>query len=294
MDNEKYKLNIRDKEVDLFSKFLWYWDLKESSIWLIWNEEWLKDENENLLDRIIDNKLNCDSSDILKRKENDWFFTKSFSKTYECIEWDWYKIMERFINPNLDKLAILELYFLPAINWSEIWKKYWLKNIDNRKEFYQKSKLEKLLFKRFLFIKNLINNKLTQNKTIYFYWLNEYKKDLLFKNIWIFDEIWFLEYKEKNKNGNIQKWEVFFLKYNNNKIFIIPFITFNFLDYDIFSKIDILYNEFVNKKFNIHIKNWWNHYDDSYFCDICKWRVVSKIWDNDITIFKCVECWHSY
>ena len=88
MDNEKYKLNIRDKEVDLFSKFLWYWDLKESSIWLIWNEEWLKDENENLLDKYSanttkDNFLNALDSFI---KSGDQAIELE-SKKDACAKW---------------------------------------------------------------------------------------------------------------------------------------------------------------------------------------------------------------
>jgi len=191
MSNKKYKLNINDEEVELFSKYLGYWNPEECDIWFIWNEERLKNNEENVLDRLEYNELKNNNTDILKREKNDWFFTK------ECFP---YEIKNNIlINPSdnthchkvyqemyltsweeLKNLFISELFFLPAMNWKELWKKYKtteLEKINKSTDFYDRIKfyrstneLFNLLENRIKYIFSFLTDDSYKKVYIYSFW----------------------------------------------------------------------------------------------------------------------------
>lgn len=269
-------LDIDIDEIELFQKNLWFWDPYKSKIWLIWNEEafW---KWEDYIKKIKNNKLDSEKFDILKRSENDWFFTKKFSKTYLNISWKWYEIMKDYYCEDLDKIFISEFYFLPADKWSDLFNIYWWtkpkkeennewKEYYSRKSYYILNNFEKLLKNRIKEIKYILDG--VDNTIVHFYGINSYKILLLEKIL-----------KKKFKKTTSWKEKIYSLNYGTNKINIIPFITYNF-NY---------YND--SKKYDDFIKNWWK--DNDNLCE-CWWIVLDKMNEDDTTIFECIKCWNKY
>ncbi len=175
MNNKEYWLNIDDDYVELFQKFLGYWDPLKSKIWFIWNEEkliWRDEEDENdfheiPLERIINNKLNCSECDFFKRKNYN-FFTKHFPN-YSKIEdlWFWYQ----YIHNNfwlLNSHFISEFYFLPSFSWKLLGEKYGTDE-ESRKKFYENNNnLKDILEERLKYLLWMLPKKWW--KEVYLYW----------------------------------------------------------------------------------------------------------------------------
>lgn len=179
MNNEKYKLNISDKEVELFSKFLWYWNPKECNIWFIWNE-------------ITEEKhLEFKKKDSL---DDEYYYTDSLKS--EKIEWKWNKIIDwiaKRLNKNIDDLFVGDFYFLPTSSWNNLFGIYgWVEpkkiNINewesyyDRLSYYKSNGLYKLLKERVKILFSIFN----ENTKIIIFWdiinKKEILKDLKIKN----------------------------------------------------------------------------------------------------------------
>lgn len=190
MSNEKYKLeNISDNDVNLLSKFLWYWNPKECNIWFIWNE-------------ITDEKH-------LKKKgkyflDDEYYYRDSLKS--EEIEWKWNKIIDwiaKKLNKNIDDLFVGDFYFLPSSNWNNLFKIYgWVEpekrntngweSYYDRVSYYESNDLYELLKERVKTLFSISN----ENTKIIIFWDITGKKKIL-------------------KN----------LKIKNNNVLFTPFIT---------------------------------------------------------------------
>lgn len=210
--NTKFWLNIPDRIVETFARFIWTGSMEDSDIWFIGNEE-----------RFPENEWPIDKYNAYGLWDSDpgHYFPLSFDLCHSLSDSDpvWDKL--EYVSSLLkNKLFLWETFFLPASSWGNLWETYWLKSWTKRGWVYKWDLRIELDNRTKYYFDELEKNH--KGKKVIFYWNDAFKLDLLGHYLSGKEIVWGKKFDQIKYP--IKQTEVYEFNYFENRVFIAPFV----------------------------------------------------------------------